>query len=123
MRAFDLSQQQIQRGDVVGRLDLRQHDAVDALADSVDDVVWDMLIPADVHMPLALLRTAPIRSAAILRSAVKSRLPEPQLTRLRRLRERVHAVEGGSRVPAHRIGAEPWWLRHRPAGISAPRRA
>ena len=92
-------------------------------ADSIDDVVWDMLIPADVHMPLALLRTAPTRGAAILRSAVKSRLPEPQLTRLRRLRERVHAVEGGSRVPAHRIGAEPWRLRHRPAGISAPRRA
>jgi CelD/BcsL family acetyltransferase involved in cellulose biosynthesis len=120
---LDTVEEAFSRGETVLDLGLGQQTYKLRFADSVDDVVWDMLIPADVHMPLALLRTAPIRSAAILRSAVKSRLPEPQLTRLRRLRERVHGFEGPSRAPARRIGAEPRRSRQRPAGISAPRRA
>jgi hypothetical protein len=66
-----------------------------------------MVIPADVHLPLTLLSTAPTRGRATLRNAVKSHIPESHLTRCRRLRERVHALERSSSALAWRAAMAP----------------
>jgi len=55
-------------------------------ADGDDPLAWTILVPPGPGMPLRMARTVPPRAEATLRKALKTRLSERQLTRLRRLR-------------------------------------
>ena len=110
---LDAIEEAFARGQSVLDLGLGEQSYKMRFADSTQNVTWDMVIPADVHLPLTLLSTAPTRGRATLRNAVKSHIPESHLTRCRRLRERVHAFERRSAALAGRAPATP--KRGRPA--------
>ena len=53
-------------------------------ADVSDPVVWTILIPVGMRLPLTLLRTAPMRGRAAMQNVLKQRLSEKQISKLRK---------------------------------------
>ena len=94
---LDVIEEAFQRGQDVVDLGTGEQGYKLRFADAVDSLTWSMLMPADRRLPLTLLRTAPTRGQAQLVATLKSRLSEEQLSRCLRLRERLMALERGSR--------------------------
>jgi CelD/BcsL family acetyltransferase involved in cellulose biosynthesis len=104
---LDAVEDAVARGQTILDLGLGEQSYKLRFADNTEHVTWDMVIPADVYLPLTLLSTAPTRGRATLRNAVKSHIPESHMTRCRQLRERVHALERRSAALAGRLAAQP----------------
>ena len=81
----------LERGDERFDLGLGEQAYKLRFADGNDPVAWTILIPAGAQLPLTLLRTAPMRARATLQSALKRRLSEKQVIRLRRISRRLGA--------------------------------
>jgi CelD/BcsL family acetyltransferase involved in cellulose biosynthesis len=92
---LDVIEEAFERGESKVDLGLGEQQYKMRFADGSDPVVWTILVPAGVRLPLTLGRTAPVRGRAALRRLLRARLSEQQLARLLRLREAVHRRAAG----------------------------
>lgn len=78
-----------ERGQDVVDLGLGEQHYKRRFADGSAPVGWTMLMPVGLRLPLAFLRTAPVRVRATVRTALTKRLSEAQLGRSLKLRARL----------------------------------